>query len=93
MCVCVCTLYVCVCVCVHCMCVCVHCMCVCVCTCVHVCVRMSVCVYWFVCYCVSHSIPMKGHSDVTMGIVCTSDDELAKKMRFLQMGTLNYMQP
>ena len=27
-----------------------------------------------------------GHSDVVMGVICTTDDELAKKLRFIQMG-------
>ena len=27
-----------------------------------------------------------GHSDVLMGILCTNNDELAEKFRFLQLG-------
>ena len=32
---------------------------------------------------------MVGHADVLMGVLCTSNDELAKKLNFLQLGELN----
>ena len=36
-------------------------------------------------------VSLAGHSDVLMGVICVNDEELEKRLRFVQFGMLYYL--
>ena len=55
-------------------------------------VYIHVCVSWMYDYCPEFTwrfsiiLSYTGHSDVLMGVLCLNDEELEKKLRFIQFG-------